>query len=333
MYIFMSAKGGEADLVWTILLIILFVLCILFLLPVRVKASFGGGKWSVAVYYAFLRVFHKESAPPPPPPEVPPKPEVTVFDPSEGPAPASSSAAPLTADTKPPAVTENTAKPEAEQPAKPEKPKKPKKEKKKKEKKKKKKEEAAAAEAQAEETAADGNPPEEDAAQTEEDPKKKKKKPGFFKRLKPHSLHDIIGLAKDGLASLGPALRFLLRHFHFRHVKVYAAIATDDPANTATLYGKICAAGFNLLAQLQRLFDFQTDEFRILADFYGEKSDYRGALELRVSPAAALLTGLILGCKFLWRSFRRFRREDKEEARREKESAPLPAAQPQSSQS
>ena len=278
------------------------------LLPVRVKASFGGGKWSVAVYYAFIRVFRKESAPPPPPPEVPPKPEdITLFEPGVDPAPAASA---MHTDENPPSVTQLAAE------SKPEKPEKPKKEKKKK-KRKSKKEEAAAAEQNASDEAESG--------ETDE-PKKKPKKKGFFKRLKPSSLHDVLGLIKDGFASLTPAVKFLLRHFHFRHVKVYAAIASDDPANTATLYGKICAAAFNLLAQLQRLFDFQTDEFRILADFYGEKSDYRGSLELRVSPAAAILTALILGCKFLWRSFRRFRREDKEEKRREKESAPLPAA-------
>ncbi|MBR6107864.1 MAG: DUF2953 domain-containing protein [Oscillospiraceae bacterium] len=313
---------------WAIFLSILFVLCVIFLLPIRVKASFGGGKWSVAVYYAFIRVFRKESAPPPPPPEVPPKPEnVTLFEPGVDPPPES---VPLQAEGEAPAVIQPGAKPE--KPEQPEKPKSDKKDEKKakkeekkrrKEKKKKEKEEAAAAEHAAETDKPD--------AQTEDDPKKKKKKPGFFKRLKPHSLHDILGLVKDGFASLTPAVRFLLRHFHFRHVKVYAAIASDDPANTATLYGKICAAAFNLLAQLQRLFDFQTDEFRILADFYGEKPDYRGSLELRVSPAALILTVLILGCKFLWRTWRRFRREDKEEKRREKESAPLPAAQPQQS--
>ena len=308
---------------WAIFFSILFVLCVIFLLPVRVKASFGGGKWSVAVYYVFIRIFHKESAPPPPPPEVPPKPEdVTLFEPGVDPPPES---VPLHADGEAATVTQPSAgaKPEKpDQPPKPEKPKKPKKEKKKR---KSKKDEAAEAAQNTEESA---DKPEGEA---EDDPKKKKKKPGFFKRLKPHSLHDVLGLVKDGLASLSPAVRFLLRHFHFRHVRVRASIASDDPAKTATLYGKICAAAFNLLAQLQRLLDFQTDEFRILADFCGEKSDYSGSLELRVSPAAAILTVLILGCKFLWRTFRRFRREDKEEKLREKESAPMPAARAQQS--
>ena len=48
-------------MVGTVLLIILFVLCVLLLLPVRVTGWFRDGKWAVAVYYAFFRVFHKEA--------------------------------------------------------------------------------------------------------------------------------------------------------------------------------------------------------------------------------------------------------------------------------
>ncbi|MBQ8922820.1 MAG: DUF2953 domain-containing protein [Oscillospiraceae bacterium] len=314
---------------WTIFLSIVFVLCILFLLPIRVKAEFGGGKWSVKVYYAFIRVFRKESAPPPPPPETPPKPEdITLFEPGTDPNAPDIPPPEPAAQTEPPAsVTEPAS--DAEPKPEPE----PEQEKPKDQRKKKRrkhlfsKEDAAPAEEEkpgAEQPAADADEQAEEDGTKKKKKEKKKKKPGFFKRIKPHSFSDVIGLIKDGFAALTPALRFLFRHFHFRHVKVRAAIASDDPANTATLYGKICAAAFNLLAQLQRLFDFQTDEFRVLADFYGEKSDYSGALELRVSPAVLILTVLILGIKFLWRTFRRFRREDKEEKRREKESAPLP---------
>ena len=61
-------------MVGTVILVILFILCVLLLLPVRAKASFGDGKWAVAVYYAFIRVFHKESQQKPEP-ELPKKPE------------------------------------------------------------------------------------------------------------------------------------------------------------------------------------------------------------------------------------------------------------------
>lgn len=315
----------------TIILIILFILCVLLLLPVRAKASFGDGKWAVAVYYAFLRVFHKESEEKPEP-EIPPKPEdfpeggapplpkpepEPESKPESGPKPpkpkpqADAVPKPETVAAKP----ESEPEPESAEPVDPEqladtvetpeiKPKK---------KKRKKRKEKPAADS--------------DAPETEPEPEKKPRGiRGFIERVKPHSLSDVLGLAEDGFAALTPALKFLTRHIHFRHIRLYLAIGTDDPANTATLYGKICAAAYNLLGAMQCWFDVQADEFRILADFYNNKITFRGSLELRISPMAAIILVLILGGKFLWRTICRFRREDKEAKRREKESAPLPQA-------
>lgn len=327
-------KGGAQAL--TVILIILFILCVLLLLPVRAKASFGDGKWAVAVYYAFFRIFHKESkekpepevpkkpedlpegeAPPlpkpepkpeaaskpekpkpKPQPEAVPKPETVTAKPEPDPKPKPEPEAESAAPVDPEQLADTVETPELK-PKKQKKPKKPK------------KKPASGAETPAEAEA----------------PKKKKRGiRGFIERVKPHSLSDILGLAQDGFAALTPALKFLTKHIHFRHIRLYLAIGTDDPANTATLYGKICAAAYNLLGAMQCWFDMQADEFRILADFYNDKITFRGSLELRISPMAAIILALILGCKFLWRTICRFRREDKEAALREKESAPLPQA-------
>lgn len=302
-------------MVWTILLIILFILCVLLLLPVCVKAYFDDGKWGVEVRYTFFRIFRKESKEPKPP-DTPPKPgdlpegesppqdlmpepataaEAAKPDPPK-PEPAKPEAVkpPVSETVKPPA--ENSA-PEPAAAIASEKPEKPKKKKRKK-------------------------PKADDTAPESEKPKKPKKR-GFIARLKPHSVEEALGLAEDAFSALTPALAFLTRHIHLRHVKIYAAVGTDDAAMTAQLYGKICAAAYNLLGQLQCWLDIQTDEFRILADFYNDSITFRGSLELRVSPAAAIVLALILGTKFLWRTLCRFRREDKEAKRRAEESAPV----------
>ena len=334
-------------MVGTVLLVILFVLCVLLLLPVRVTGWFRDGKWAVAVYYAFFRVFHKESAekpepqkppkpedlpegeaPPPPEPEPePPKPKKPKKpkkpDPPEKPEPAAAENVPkpdtvtetpqtaaleTVTDTQPAAETAPEQTPESEsvdpesladdpdiQAVLDEKPRR---------RRRKKKEESP-----------------EESEPAEEKPKKR----GFIRWIKPDSLKGWLRLAKDGLGALPPALRFLTKHLHFRHVKLYLAVASDDPANTATLYGKICAAAYNLLAALQCWVDIETDEFRILADFYNESITFRAALELRVSPAAAILMVLILGIRFLINSIRTYRAERKDEKLREKETAPAEA--------
>lgn|GEM_PF-2001323 len=322
-------------MVGTVLLIILFVLCVLLLLPVRVTGWFRDGKWAVAVYYAFFCVFHKESeekpepqmppkpedlpegeAPPPPEPEPEPekpkkpqKPEKPDLPEKPEPAAAENVPKPDTVtDTQPAAETEPEQTP-APEPVDPEsladdpdiqavideKPRR---------KRRKKKDESP-----------------EESEPTEEKPKKR----GFIRWIKPDSLKGWLRLAKDGLGALPPALRFLTKHLHFRHVKLYLAVASDDPANTATLYGKICAAAYNLLAALQCWVDIETDEFRILADFYNESITFSAALELRVSPAAAILMVLILGIRFLINSIRTYRAERKEEKLRAKETAPAEA--------
>ncbi|MBR4201199.1 MAG: DUF2953 domain-containing protein [Oscillospiraceae bacterium] len=290
-------------MVATVILVILFILCVLLLLPVRAKGSFDDGKWSVSVYYAFIRVFHKESQEkkepekPPKPndlpegealPEIKPEPQPKPKPKKPKPKPSAAESAP-----KPETVSEKPEqKPEPPQNNPDEKP-----------------EASEAPEA-----------PEAPEPEAEEKPKKR----GFIKRLKPQSVPEAIGLAKDACAALSPALRFLTKHLHFRHIRLYLAVATDDPANTATLYGKICAAAYNLLAQLQCWVDIETDAFRILADFYNDKLTFRVSGELRVSPMAAILLVLILGIKFLWRSFLRFRREDREAKLKAQETAPLP---------
>ena len=292
-----------------IFLIIVFVFCVLLLLPIRVKGAFGDGKWSVSVYYVFIRVFHKGSAEEKPEeesdgggPEEPsdsgdiPAEEAAAESPEPEPAePAHDrpentpeSEAQDEPDTKPEPVSDEEDAPEPEQ-------------------------SDAAAAAESLEDEADGS--------TDENTEKPKER-GFFRRLKPQSVPEAIGLGKDALASLSPAMRFLTRHFHFRHVKLYLAVGSDDPANTATLYGKICAGAYPLLGALQCWFDIEADEFRILADFYNDSITFRGSLELRVSPAALLLTVLTLGIRFLWRSWFRFRREDREEKLKERETAP-----------
>jgi len=282
-----------------IFLIIVFVLCVFFLLPIRVKFQLCDGTWDLTVKYLWIRILHKASQAPPEP-ELPPKPDPQGDTPSAAPQPQDSAHA---------EAAEESAKTEPKPEASPEK--QPDQKQKK------------AAEAKSERKKKKKKKTEDAAAETEKPPRRK----GFFKRLKPHGIKEILATVKDALAALSPSLRFLFRHFHFRHIKLYLAVGSDDPASTAQLYGKICAAGYPLYAALQSLLDIQTDELRILADFFNESMTVRTSLELRVSPAALILTVLILGIKFLWRAWLRFRREDREEKRIETETKPLPQNQ------
>ena len=284
----------------TVLLIILAVFAVILLLPIRVKGGYGGGSWHVAAYYAFFRVFHKESQEKPPVlhPPVPDE-EITEgqlveIPPVDSVSAQNAAAAHIMSEPEP-------EPPKPEEPVKPEETVKP------------------------EEPAQDAAPPETAEQPAEEAKPEKPKKMNYFRWLKPHSLSDIMGLVEDGCAALSPGVRSLTKHLRFRHVNLRLNVGTDDPMKTAKTYGMICGAFFNLHAQLASVFDIEADSLRILADFENEKFDFSGSMEIRVSPAALILIALVVGFKFLFRSYPRYRREKKEAKLIEQETSPIPA--------
>jgi len=290
-----------------VLLIILAILAVILLLPIRVKGGYGGGAWHVAAYYACFRVFHKES-PEKPPVLTPPRPDEEI---TEGQITALSEIEPVDSVSAQNTVPEQEPKPEEpaqEQQPEPEEEQKP--------------EEQTEPEEESESETDEEPEAEEDAA--EEKPEKPKKLT-YFRWLKPHSLHDILGLVKDGCAALSPGVRSLTKHLRFRHVNLRLNVGSDDPAKTAKTYGAICGAFYNLHAQLSCVFDIEAESLRILADFEHDSFDFAGSMEIRVSPAALIAIVLVMGVKFLCVSYPRYRREKKEAALIAQETTPIPA--------
>lgn len=279
-----------------VLLIIVFVLSVILLIPIQVKAKYGDGKWSLTANYLWFSLLRRGSKDEPEPEPQPVNEDQPIVYEAEKPVDEAAAV--------PAAEPTHETVSESEPPA----------------------EEALSAEESPEIVRPDEEDDDKAEDDAEEDAEQPKKKKGYFARLKPHSLKDGIALGKDILAALSPSLKLLLRHFHFRHTKLYLAVASDDAAKTAQLYGKLCAASYNLLSALQCRTDIQIDEFRVLADFYGSKLNVRVSTELRVSPAVLLLTLIILAAKFFWRTWRRFRREDKEEKLRARAAAKTAAA-------
>ena len=282
---------------WTVLLIIFAVLAVILLLPIRVRGGYAGGAWHVTVTYAFFRLFHKESAEKPPQ-LTPPKPDeditegqIAEIEPVD--SVSAQNAAQETAPEPEPEEEPEAPEPIHEEP-KPETP----------------KPDAKPEQAPAEDSADDTD----DLFTEEEEPEKpeKPKKMNYFRWLKPHSLHDILGLVGDGCATLSPGMRSVTRHLRFRHVNLWLVVASDDAAKTAKTYGAICTAFYNLHAQLCCVFDIEAESLRILADFEADSFDFEGSMEIRVSPLALIVILLTFGFKFLAVSYPRYRRERRE---------------------
>ncbi|MCQ2417973.1 MAG: DUF2953 domain-containing protein [Oscillospiraceae bacterium] len=290
---------------------IVYIICILLLLPLVVKAEYAEEKWSLKIRFLFftlLQLGSKEKETP----ELPPKPndDAAQAEPEphpENPNPAAEEKAeeqPVSGKTE----TEKTADEEKIPAEKPE----------------------TADTVQTVQSAPSENEtisqeePGMEAADAEKTEEKRFRFiPWMKNRLHPRSLSDILALAEDGLGALSPSLRFLTRHIHMHHIRLYLSLGTDDAAKTAQLYGRICAAVYPLLGKLQCWLDMQIDEFRILSDFSNDRIAFKGGMEIRVSPAAVIALALVFGWKLLVKSVQRFRSEKKEYRLRSQETTPI----------
>ncbi len=156
--------------------------------------------------------------------------------------------------------------------------------------------------------------------------RKKPKKHSLFERAKPHGIAQWKALVADALASLAPPLRFLLRHIYLRKLYVGITVGTKDAAKTAILYGAVCSAIYRTLGKLQCHITVKPKAIRIRSDFLNPFCTAQCSGELWISPMTIL--GLCFGIviPFLWRTLRRIRRQEKQKQQEEAESSPQPAA-------
>ncbi len=77
------------------------------------------------------------------------------------------------------------------------------------------------------------------------------------------------------LALVFKKLWWLVKRFKFRKFKLNLTVATNDAANTAIKYGKVCAACYPTLSLLQTFADFKAKEINISADFDKKESDFK----------------------------------------------------------
>ncbi len=282
---------------WTIFFIVLAVLCLILLLPVRVRfAVHGRKKWQLRIYYACFRVLEKshdaESAALPDTPAPPT--EDDIVDEEDMLFLGSGDPPPVTSDSA--TSTEVKAAPQAALPD----------------------DEDDESFFTGEQAAAEGSK----APTNDEKPEKK----SLLERVKPQGIAQWKELIDDALASLSPPLRFLLRHVYVRKLYVGITVGTKDAARTAILYGAVCSVIYRALGKLQCHISVKSEAIRIRSDFFSGFCTAQCSGELRVTPMTAFGLGLGIAIPFLWRTLWRVRRQEKQKRQEDAESAPLPAA-------
>ena len=106
--------------------------------------------------------------------------------------------------------------------------------------------------------------------------KAKKKKDNFIvSTYKQKGLLGSIDYFGKILALVLKKLWWLLKRFKFRKFKLNLTVATNDAANTAIKYGRICAACYPTISLLETFADFKAKEINIDADFDKKESDFK----------------------------------------------------------
>lgn len=74
----------------------------------------------------------------------------------------------------------------------------------------------------------------------------------------------------------------LLSHTHFDNVKLFLSVASDDAAQTAILYGRICSVIYPCVEALENFVHFSPKNLSVKADFSSEKPSLSFSCVVRV---------------------------------------------------
>lgn len=122
--------------------------------------------------------------------------------------------------------------------------------------------------------------------------KEKKEKPPKAARDTAKTVWELIKSSKKGF-------RILRKHLIFYKIKIRILAGGEDAAETAILYGRLCALIANGISLLGVLFAVREPEIAIAPDFLSGKSVYDLRFRVRISPWYVLRALLYIVVRFL----------------------------------
>lgn len=102
------------------------------------------------------------------------------------------------------------------------------------------------------------------------------KKENFFKKTyRQKGLLGTVRYFSEILILLFKKLWWVVKHFKFRKFKLDLSVATNDAADTAIQYGKICGAVYPVISFLETNVDFKAKVINVSADFDKTKPEFK----------------------------------------------------------
>ncbi len=121
----------------------------------------------------------------------------------------------------------------------------------------------------------------------------------FKELLRQDDLAATLGFLRELAVVAGKTVGKALGAVTVDRLELQLLLATGDPADTATLYGKVCGVLYPALAVVERVIRVRRRHLRVEPNFLLEKSNARFDLRLHLSVLKLLGAGVYLLVKFL----------------------------------
>ncbi len=126
------------------------------------------------------------------------------------------------------------------------------------------------------------------------------KKENFFKKT--YRQKGLLGTVMYFSSILNMLLKkmcWVVRRFKFRKFKLDISVATNDAADTAIQYGKICGAVYPVISFFESNTDFKAREININADFDKTKSEFKTSVSVTTRIFFWLVAAICVLFEFL----------------------------------
>lgn len=106
-------------------------------------------------------------------------------------------------------------------------------------------------------------------------------------------------------------LRKLLKGFHFTDIYIDFLVADEDAYNCAIKYGRVCTLLYNILAQMNILFNAKTKTVDVVCGFGKDESRWDAGGKVRFLPITAVIAGVWFLITYIFRIYLPDRKKEK----------------------
>lgn len=135
----------------------------------------------------------------------------------------------------------------------------------------------------------------------------KKVNPKSEKKIEKGDIKETVFLVLDILKSIWPPFKDLVKRVRITALSIRVVAGGEDAAETALLYGKICAFVYGGLAALKNLMTVKVDQIDISGNFLQDHTEQTVFFKVKIRVLSVIWAGLRMAWGLLVNTFKRAR--------------------------